>query len=137
MTRFMGRAVVALPLGLLAGLAPALADWVPQTEPPRWSELRQLELPGDGWRFMEAMRNDQVEAAEYLRFPKAVGETVELEAGLLLRRSGQPDWTSRVLPMRAVCRDGRMERKSADGQWTPYPGRAGTAVKVRWICSQP
>ena len=137
MRRFLGRAVVALPLGLVAGLAPAWADWVPQTEPPRWSELRQRELPGDGWRFMEAMRNDQVEAAEYLRFPTAVGETVELEAGLLLRRSGQPDWTSRVLPMRAVCQDGRMERKSADGQWTPYPGRAGTAVKVRWICSQP
>ena len=137
MRRFLGRAVVALPLGLVAGLAPARADWLPQTEPPRWSELRQRELPGDGWRFMEAMRNDQVEAAEYLRFPTAVGETVELEAGLLLRRSGQPDWTSRVLPMRAVCRDGRMERKSADGQWTPYPGRAGTAVKVRWICSQP
>ena len=137
MKRFMGRAVFALPLGLVAGLAPAWADWVPQTEPPRWSELRQRELPGEGWRFMEAMRNDQVEAAEYLRFPTAVGETVELEAGLLLRRSGQPDWTSRVLPMRAVCRDGRMERKAADGQWTPYPGRAGTAVKVRWICSQP
>ena len=137
MRRFLGRAVVALPLGLVAGLAPARADWLPQTEPPRWSELRQRELPGDGWRFMEAMRNDQVEAAEYLRFPTVVGETVELEAGLLLRRSGQSDWTSRVLPMRAVCRDGRMERKAADGQWTPYPGRAGTAVKVRWICSQP
>ena len=137
MSRFLSRAVVALPLGLVAGLAPAWADWLPQTEPPLWSELRQRELPGEGWRFMEAMRNDQVEAAEYLRFSTAVGETVELEAGLLLRRSGQPDWTSRVLPMRAVCRDGRMERKGADGQWTPYPGRAGTAVKVRWICSQP
>ena len=86
---------------------------------------------------MEAMRNDQVEAAEYLRIPSAVGETVEFEAGLLLRRSGQLDWTSRVLPMRAVCREGLMERKLADGQWTPYPGRAGTAVKVRWICLQP
>ena len=137
MSRFLSRAVVALPLGLVAGLAPAWADWLPQTEPPLWSELRQRELPGEGWRFMEAMRNDQVEAAEYLRFPTAVGETVELEAGLLLRRSGQSDWTSRVLPMRAVCRDGRMERKTAGGQWTPYPGRAGTAVKVRWICTQP
>ena len=85
---------------------------------------------------MEAMRNDQVEAAEYLRFPTAVGETVELEAGLLLRRSGQLDWTSRVLPMRAICRDGRMERKAADGQWT-LPRSSRTAVKVRWICSQP
>ena len=87
---------------------------------------------------MEAIRNDQVEAAEYLRFPTAVGETVELEAGLLLRRSGQPglDQPCQLL-MRAVCRDGRMERKAADGQWTPYPSRAGTAVKVRWICSQP
>ena len=80
---------------------------------------------------MEAMRNDQVEAAEYLRSPRLLVRRWNSRPAYCSFRS--PDWTSRVLPMRAVCRDGRMERKAADGQY----GRAGTAVKVRWICSQP
>ena len=119
------------------GAAPVPAPWAPAVESAEWRERRHRELPGSDWRFVEATRTEQLQAAEYLRHPKAVADTVELEAGLLLRRSGQTDWTSRVLPMRAMCSEGRMERMGADGQWTPYPGRPGTAVKVRWICSLP
>ena len=113
------------------------AEWVPAPEPVMWRSLRETHLPGADWRFVEAMRNDRAEAAEYLRRPRAIDDTVELEAGLLLRRSAQQEWTSRVLPMRALCSEGRMERKDENGQWTPYPGRPGTVVKVRWICSLP
>ena len=127
----------ALTSTALIVAAPVRAEWSPLPEPAVWSEVRRRELAGDGWRFVEATRTDQLQAAEYLRHPRAVGQTVELEAGLLLRRSGQPAWTSRVLPMRAICTEGRMERKAADGQWAPYPGRPGTAVKVRWICALP
>ena len=112
-------------------------DWVPAPEPVIWRSLRDTHLPGADWRFVEAMRTDRAEAAEYLRRPRAVNDTVELEAGLLLRRAGQKAWISRVLAMRAVCPEGRMERKDENGEWTPYPGRPGTVVKVRWICSLP
>ena len=124
-------------LALVAVAAPVRAQWAPSLESSAWRELRRRELPGSGWRFVEATRTEQLQAAEYLRHPRAVADTVELEAGLLLLRAGQTDWTSRVLPMRAICNEGRMERQGANGQWTPYPGRPGTAVKVRWICSLP
>ena len=124
-------------LSLVAVAAPVRAQWVPSVESPDWRELRRRELPGSGWRFVEATRTEQLQAAEYLRHPRAVADTVELEAGLLLLRAGQTDWTSRVLPMRAICTEGRMERKGVDGLWTAYPSRPGTAVKVRWICSLP
>lgn len=124
-------------LALVAVAAPVRAQWVPSVESPDWRELRRRELPGSGWRFVEATRTEQLQAAEYLRHPRAVTDTVELEAGLLLLRAGQTDWTSRVLPMRAICTEGRMERKGVDGLWTAYPSRPGTAVKVRWICSLP
>ena len=124
-------------LALVAVEAPVRAQWVPSVESPHWRELRRRELPGSGWRFVEATRTEQLQAAEYLRHPRAVADTVELEAGLLLLRAGQTDWTSRVLPMRAICTEGRMERKGVDGLWTAYPSRPGTAVKVRWICSLP
>jgi hypothetical protein len=55
----------------------------------------------------------------------------------LLRKAGQRTWTSRILPMRAVCADDRLERRSSDGTWSAYPGRPDTAVKVRWICALP
>ena len=137
MTGLISTALNFTALTVAAGASPVRAEWSPLPEPAVWSEVRRRELAGDGWRFVEATRTDQLQAAEYLRHPRAVGQTVELEAGLLLRRSGQPAWTSRVLPMRAICTEGRMERKAADGQWAPYPGRPGTAVKVRWICALP
>ena len=44
---------------------------------------------------------------------------------------------TRVLAMRAVCADGRLERRSSDQSWSSYPSRPDTAVKVRWMCSLP
>ena len=112
-------------------------DWVPAPEPVIWRSLRDTHLPERIGVLSKRCGLDRAEAAEYLRRPRAVNDTVELEAGLLLRRAGQEAWTSRVLAMRAVCPEGRMERKDENGEWTPYPGRPGTVVKVRWICSLP
>ena len=128
---------LSLLLAHASAVSPVLAEWSPGSESPFWGELRRRELPGDSWTFVEATRTDRFEAAEYLRNPTAVAGTVEMEAGLLIKRSGQSAWSSRVLPMRANCMEGRMEQKEAAGLGTPYPGRAGTAVKVRWICSLP
>tara|TARA_B100001057_G_scaffold120330_1_gene118961 strand:- start:59 stop:505 length:447 start_codon:yes stop_codon:yes gene_type:complete len=128
---------LALLMAHAAAVSPVRAEWSPASESSAWRELRRRELPGEGWTFVEATRTDRFEAAEYLRNPTAVDKSVEMEAGVLIKRSGQSAWSSRVLPMRANCTEGRMEQKDAEGQWTPYPGRAGTAVKVRWICSLP
>ena len=126
-------------LGLLAVVhgAAALADWRPQPEPEEWQQLREAHLPEPTWQFMEAIRNDRVHAAEYLRAAQAVGDTVEFSAALLLKKAGQTEWSTRVLAMRAVCADGRLERRSSNQSWSPYPSRPDTAVKVRWICSLP
>ena len=111
------------------------ADWSPSPEPKQWQQLRQSLLPGDSWRFVDATSTDQLEAGEYIRRPRTVGDSVELDAGLILKKADQPEWSVRVVPMRAVCPEDRLERKDANGGWTPYPGRAVTAVRVRWICS--
>ena len=120
-----------LPLGWL----PAMAEWQPMQEPAVWQSRRGELLPGDGWIFMEALDTPALKAAEYIRAPKAVGGSVEVEAGLLIQRAGQDHWTHRVLPMRANCASGQLEQRQADGGWTVYPGRDGTVVKVRWICA--
>ena len=113
------------------------ADWRPEPEPQQWRQLRMLHLPESQWQFMDAIRTDRLEAAEYIRAPRLQRNTVAFDAGLLLRKSGQEIWTSRVLPMRAVCADDRLERLSPDGTWSSYPGRPDTVVKVRWICALP
>ncbi len=124
-------------LGVLAVAPGALAqaDWRPKPEPQKWQQLRVQYLPEPEWQFMDAIRNGRVEAAEYIRTPRAVGDTVELDAGLLLKTTGRDEWTSKFVPMRALCSDGRLERRTADESWSAYPSRTDTAVKVRWICS--
>ena len=124
-------------LGVLA-VAPgavAQADWRPKPEPQEWQQLRAQYLPEPGWQFMDAIRNARVAAAEYIRTPRAVADTMELDAGLLLKTTGPDEWSSKVVPMRALCSDGRLERRASDGTWSAYPSRPDTAVKVRWICS--
>ena len=125
----------ALACLLSLGSLPALAEWQPMPEPADWQSRRGELLPGDGWIFMEALDTPALKAAEYIRDPQAVEGAVEVEAGLLIQRSGQDQWTQRVLPMRANCAKGRLEQRQADGAWTVYPGRDGTVVKVRWICA--
>ena len=118
-------------------MGPVLADWQPLPEPQHWRDLRQIHLSGDQWVFMEATDAPGLQAAEYIRSPRSVNGTVELDAGLLLRRADQTAWVSKVLPMRAICSDGRLEQRDPSGEWAPYPGRPGTVVKVGWICSLP
>ena len=126
---------VALASLLSLSALPVLADWQPEKEPAVWQSRRGELLPGDGWIFMEALDTPDLKAAEYIRDPQAVEGAVEVEAGLLIQRAGQDQWTQRVLPMRANCASGQLEQRQADGAWTVYPGRDGTVVKVRWICA--
>ena len=126
---------VALASLLSLSSLPGLAEWQPEEEPVVWQSRRGQLLPGDGWIFMESLDTPAVKAAEYIRAPQAVDGAVEVEAGLLIQRAGQDRWTRRVLPMRANCVSGQMERRQFDGAWTVYPGRDGTVVKVRWICA--
>ena len=126
---------VALASLLSLNSLPGLAEWQPAEEPVFWQSRRGQLLPGDGWIFMESLDTPAVKAAEYIRAPQAVDGAVEVEAGLLIQRAGQDRWTRRVLPMRANCVSGQMERRQFDGAWTVYPGRDGTVVKVRWICA--
>ena len=126
---------VALASLLSLSAGPVRAEWQPMQEPAVWQSRRSDLLPGDGWIFMEALDTPDLKAAEYIRDPQAVEGAVEVEAGLLIQRAGQDQWTQRVLPMRANCAKGQLEQRQADGAWTVYPGRDGTVVKVRWICA--
>ena len=122
-------------------VAPALAQWSPSAEPVAWRSIRQdLEaserLEPNGWIFIDAMTNPKAEAAEYLRDLERRDNTVLFLAALLLRRQGEPTWTVRLIRMRALCDQGALERRDASDAWTAYPGRPGTAGRVRWICSQ-
>ena len=126
---------VALASLLSLSAGPVRAEWQPMQEPAVWQSRRGELLPGDDWIFMEALDTPALKAAEYIRTPQSVDGAVEVEAGLLIQRAGQDQWTQRVLPMRANCASGQLEQRQADGDWTVYPGRDGTLVKVRWICS--
>lgn len=129
--------------GLITLIAcPVNANWQPEPESMAWSRLRTRHLDGEGWTFVDSISNPQLQAAEYLRSPRATttpsdGVVVEIEAGLLLKRSDQSDWTSKVIPMRAVCDAGRMDRQDSSGTWNAYPARPDTPVKVAWMCSLP
>lgn len=126
---------VALASLLSLSEGPVRAEWQPMPEPAVWQSRRGELLPGDGWIFMEALDTPALKAAEYIRAPQSVDGAVEVQAGLLIQRAGQDQWTQRVLPMRANCASGQLEQRQADGAWTVYPGRDGTVVKVRWLCA--
>ena len=113
-----------VPLSRACGLAPIRQD------------LEASERSTNGWIFIDAMTNPKAEAAEYLRDLERRDNTVLFLAALLLRRQGEPTWTVRLIRMRALCDQGALERRDASDAWTTYPGRAGTAGRVRWICSQ-
>ncbi|MAU76996.1 MAG: hypothetical protein CL831_09050 [Crocinitomicaceae bacterium] len=127
--------------GLITLIAcPVNANWQPEPEPISWSRLRKSHLPGEGWSFVDSISNPQLQAAEYLRSPRVTtspsdGVVVEIEAGLLLKRADQSDWSAKVIPMRAVCDAGRMDRQDLSGTWKMYPARPDTPVKVAWMCS--
>ena len=86
---FLRLSVAVLGVLAVAPGALAQADWRPKPEPQTWQQLRVQYLPEPEWQFMDSIRNARVEAAEYIRTPRAVGDTMELEAGLLLKTTGR------------------------------------------------
>lgn len=120
---------------------PSHANWSPKPEPKFWSQVRRQMLDQDTakqaeWTFMESMRSPKIDAAEYLRDPRRLDQTVTFQALLLMRKGESNPWAMRQLSMRAQCLDGVLERQDQEGRWSPYPGRQGTASKVNWICAQ-
>ena len=125
----------------VASALPSDASWAPKPEPKFWSEVRlqmsDQETPSQAdWMFMEAMQSPKIDAAEYLRDPRREDQTVTFQALLLMRKGEDNPWGMRQLSMRAQCVDGVLERQDQEGRWNPYPGRKGTASKVKWICAQ-
>ena len=125
----------------VASALPSDASWAPKPEPKFWSEVRlqmsDQETPSQAdWMFMEAMQSPKIDAAEYLRDPRREDQTVTFQALLLMRKGENNPWGMRQLSMRAQCVDGVLERQDQQGRWNPYPGRKGTASKVKWICAQ-
>ena len=133
-------ASTAAGVSLASGL-PSHAGWSPKPEPKFWSEVREQMVMNDSampsdWTFMEAMQSPKIDAAEYLRDPLRREQTVTFQALLLMRKGEGNPWGMRQLSMRAQCVDGVLEKQDSDGDWSPYPGRKGTASKVNWICAQ-
>ena len=117
------------------------ADWTPDKEPADWRVVREQllssgQLEAADWVFLEATRNEKLQAAEYLSDLQRRGVSVSFLGALILRRSGQTDWTVRSIKMRALCEQGILQQNDASGSWRDYPGRPGTPDRVRWICDQ-
>ena len=92
----------------------------PSLNPLSGAVCVETHLPGEGWTFVDAIvQVRQLQAAEYLRLTacfamtRSDGVVVDIEAGLLLRRADQSEWTAKVIPMRAVCDAGRMDRQDS------------------------
>jgi len=117
------------------------ALWQPPAEPQHWGQIRET-LQGKGlmsqakWIFFGALENDNTQAAEYLSNLQTSQGAVAFDGLLLLKRAGASEWVVRPLKMRAICAEGRLERRGQDGLWSDYSGRPDTARKVEWICRQ-
>ena len=117
------------------------AQWQPPAEPEPWQQVREtLQSKGlispSNWIFFGALENATTQAAEYLSNLQPEGETVVFDGLLVLKRDPDAEWFLRPLVMRALCTEGRLERRNANGEWAEYSGRADTAAKVGWICNQ-
>ena len=117
------------------------APWQPPAEPKQWQQVREtLQSQGlispTNWIFFGAMENATTQAAEYLSNLQPKQDSVVFDGLLLLKRSPDAEWVLRPLVMRAICKEGRLERRNANGEWADYSGRADTADKVEWICRQ-
>ena len=93
------------------------------------------ELPARPWLFMEGLTTPALRAGEYLADPTRTRMGVEFDGALLIRKKGAENWGVRVVRMRALCNQERLQRFSPQGAWVDYVGRDGTAAKVRWICA--
>ena len=129
-------------LAMTAIAMPTLgALWQPPAEPQHWGQIRDT-LQNKGriskakWIFFGALENDNTQAAEYLSNLQVSQGAVAFDGLLLLKRAGASEWVVRPLQMRAICAEGRLERRGQDGLWSDYSGRPDTARKVEWICRQ-
>lgn len=117
------------------------AQWQPPAEPEPWQQVREslqsksLISPAN-WIFFGALENATTQAAEYLSNLQPKGEAVVFDGLLVLKRDPDTEWVLRPLVMRALCKEGRLERRNSNGEWADYSGRADTAAKVGWICRQ-
>ena len=117
------------------------AQWQPPAEPEPWQQVREslqsksLISPAN-WIFFGALENATTQAAEYLSNLQPKGEAVVFDGLLVLKRDPDTEWVLRPLVMRALCKEGRLERRNSNGEWADYSGRADTAAKVGWICNQ-
>lgn len=117
------------------------AQWQPPAEPQQWQQVREsLQSKGlispTNWIFFGALESSTTQAAEYLSNLQPEGEAMVFDGLLVLKRDPDAEWVLRPLVMRALCNEGRLERRNANGEWADYSGRADTAAKVGWICSQ-
>ena len=120
--------------------APVLAEaWQPQSESPKWAKVRQEltlagDLPSKPWVFMEGLHTPAIRAAEYLGDPARTSLGVEFDGALLLQKKEAVDWQVRLVRMRALCNQRRLQRLSAKGVWLDYIGRDDTSARAQWIC---
>ena len=127
---------------MTAIVMPALAaPWQPPAEPQHWNDIRSTlqskgQMPQADWIFFGALENERTQAAEYLSNLNRNQNAVTFDGLLLLKRPDSKEWSIRPLLMRAICSEGRLERRNQAGQWSDYSGRADTANKVEWICRQ-
>ena len=117
------------------------AQWQPPAEPQQWQQVREsLQSKGlispTNWLFFGALESSTTQAAEYLSNLQPKGEAVVFDGLLVLKRDPDTEWVLRPLVMRALCKEGRLERRNSNGEWADYSGRADTAAKVGWICRQ-
>ena len=116
--------------------------WSPQEEPAYWKSVRSRLtsnnlLANDFWTYLESIKNNDVQAAEYLTAMHKQSDTVNFRGALILRRPPSQTWTVRIHSMRALCKQGTLQRQDSAGRWSDYSGRPDTAEKVKWICSHP
>ena len=120
--------------------APALAEaWQPQLESPKWAKVREEltlsgDLPSKPWVFMEGLHTPAIRAAEYLSNPTRTPLGVEFDGALLLQKKEAVNWQVRLVRMRALCNQRRLQRRSSKGVWLDYIGRDDTSAKAQWIC---
>ena len=139
MMRMMSAGGACLVAAAVFG-GPATADtWQPRMEPPTWVKIREPrtrsgDLPVRPWLFMEGLQTPALRAAEYLSDPIRTPAGVEFDGALLLQKKEAVDWQVRLLRMRALCNQMRLQRQSAKGEWLDYIGRDDTPAKAKWIC---
>ena len=140
MMRMLRGAGASLVAALSFAAAAPAETWQPQTESPMWAATREQltqsgDLPARPWLFMEGLHTPALRAAEYLADPTRTRLGVAFDGALLIQKKDADNWTVRLVRMRALCNQQRLQRWSAQGAWVDYVGRDGTAAKVQWICA--